>query len=480
MNAFALVVFCATLAVFVTATPCKDASNGRVYQPGVSYLMEDCGSLKACLGGQIFTMPYKCVPNSQCGREGAFPMCVCNTGFKKAGDINSPCVVMQLPLGVFLACVLSQVLADELVLVQSLWRHGDRTPQGTYKDDPYQENFWGKKWGELTTKGMWQEFQQGQKLKARYIDDLKFLNSTYDSRDVYVRSTDMPRTLQSAYSNLASFYSDSNNTHPLQKLWPKTWSPIPVHTITRNSDYLLAWDPICPRREQLYDEQQEFKGFVDYIDERKPFIDELTARTGWNMSDLFTLEEFYDTVWIEKLYNLTIPDWITDEKFQKLKSILDIAIDYIYGNAEFGHEENVELIRITGGVLLAEMLQNAHKAIENSTEVKYFAYSAHDSTINALLRALGAKKAVVKERIPDYASLLVLELWKTTQGDHAVRLLFSADAAAPFKTVTRAVSGCPQREFCPLDVFEKRSEKYVSRNIQEECKKKAEKNAVDF
>ncbi|KAK0419596.1 hypothetical protein QR680_014225 [Steinernema hermaphroditum] len=92
MNAFTLVVFCATLAVFVTATPCKDASNGRVYQPGVSYLMDDCGSLKACLGGQIFTMPYTCVPNSHCGREGAFPMCVCNTGFKKAGDINSPCV----------------------------------------------------------------------------------------------------------------------------------------------------------------------------------------------------------------------------------------------------------------------------------------------------------------------------------------------------------------------------------------------------
>ncbi|KAK0419579.1 hypothetical protein QR680_014215 [Steinernema hermaphroditum] len=377
----------------------------------------------------------------------------------------------MLRVAVVFVCLLSiPAFADELLLVQALWRHGDRIPQGTYKDDPYQQSFWGKKWGEMTNKGMWQEYQQGLRLKQRYIDELKFLNATYDARDIYVRSSDFSRTLQSAYSNLAAFYNSSQNTHPLQKLWPNTWSPIPVHTIEKDIDYLLVWDTICPRRQQLMTERQRFRGYVDYMKNHKALMDEISTKTGLDISDALKLEVFFDTIWIENLYNLTLPSWITKEKFTEMKEVLDIVNDYVFGNAEFEHEENVELIRITGGVLLAEMLQNAHKAIENSTEVKYFAYSAHDSTINALLRALGAKKAVVKERIPDYASLLVLELWKTTQGDHAVRLLFSADAAAPFKTVTRVVSGCPQREFCPLDVFEKRSEKYVSKNIQEECK----------
>jgi hypothetical protein len=33
---------------------------------------------------------------------------------------------------------------EELLLVQALWRHGDRTPVKTWKTDPYQVATWPK------------------------------------------------------------------------------------------------------------------------------------------------------------------------------------------------------------------------------------------------------------------------------------------------------------------------------------------------
>ena len=43
------------------------------------------------------------------------------------------------------------IFGDELMLVQTVFRHGDRTPTGTYPTDPYQEDSWPFSWGQLTT-----------------------------------------------------------------------------------------------------------------------------------------------------------------------------------------------------------------------------------------------------------------------------------------------------------------------------------------
>lgn len=50
----------------------------------------------------------------------------------------------------FFAIFYVRTLADELVLVHAAWRHGDKAPEGTYKNDPYQEDAWPVGWGELT------------------------------------------------------------------------------------------------------------------------------------------------------------------------------------------------------------------------------------------------------------------------------------------------------------------------------------------
>uniref|UniRef100_A0A7E4VQP8 Acid phosphatase n=1 Tax=Panagrellus redivivus TaxID=6233 RepID=A0A7E4VQP8_PANRE len=140
------------------------------------------------------------------------------------------------------AVIGGSVVADELVHVQVLFRHGDRAPAGTYANDPYQENAWPVPWGELTNDGMFQHFTQGRRLQKRYIQDLKYVHQKYRSNHIKVRSTDVDRTLMSAYAHLAGFYGTSPDTHPSDGSWPSNWSPVPVHTVDHATDRLLNVD----------------------------------------------------------------------------------------------------------------------------------------------------------------------------------------------------------------------------------------------
>lgn len=73
-------------------------------------------------------------------------------------------------------------------------------------------------------------YELGKWLRARYNN---LLSEEYKRDDIYVRSTDVDRTLMSAYSNLAGLYEPSK-----KKNWNENilWTPIPVHTLPENMD----------------------------------------------------------------------------------------------------------------------------------------------------------------------------------------------------------------------------------------------------
>ncbi|ERE75346.1 prostatic acid phosphatase [Cricetulus griseus] len=91
--------------------------------------------------------------------------------------------------------------AKELKFVTLVFRHGDRSPIDTFPNDPIKESSWPQGFGQLT--------------------------------QVYIRSTDVDRTLMSAMTNLAALFPPEGIS-----IWNPSlpWQPIPVHTVSLSED----------------------------------------------------------------------------------------------------------------------------------------------------------------------------------------------------------------------------------------------------
>uniref|UniRef100_A0A0R3RM14 acid phosphatase n=1 Tax=Elaeophora elaphi TaxID=1147741 RepID=A0A0R3RM14_9BILA len=97
-----------------------------------------------------------------------------------------------------------------------LWRHGDRSPLIIYPNDPHRESVWPNGIGELT--------------------------------EIYVRSTDINRTIASAMAVLAGMFSNgiAGKDYPRENDepdWPRGWIPIPVHTVEFKHDHVCVSIP---------------------------------------------------------------------------------------------------------------------------------------------------------------------------------------------------------------------------------------------
>lgn len=77
---------------------------------------------------------------------------------------------------------------------------------------------------------MAQQYRLGQYLRLRYDN---FISSNYSPFEVYYRSSDFNRTLESAQCNAAGFFSLKNNSQFVKGL---NWRPIPIHSLPINLD----------------------------------------------------------------------------------------------------------------------------------------------------------------------------------------------------------------------------------------------------
>jgi hypothetical protein len=77
-------------------------------------------------------------------------------------------------------------------MVFEITRHGARN--GLHSD------FFNTSWipGELTGVGMRQHYLIGQQMRKKYVEDYQYLSKSYNPLELYVRSTDVNRTIQSA------------------------------------------------------------------------------------------------------------------------------------------------------------------------------------------------------------------------------------------------------------------------------------------
>ncbi|XP_046524358.1 prostatic acid phosphatase isoform X2 [Equus quagga] len=288
--------------------------------------------------------------------------------------------------------------AKELKFVTLVFRHGDRSPIETFPNDPIKESSWPQGFGQLTQLGMEQHYELGEYIRKRYG---KFLNETYKREQVYIRSTDVDRTLMSAMTNLAALFPPEGVS-----VWNPglPWQPIPVHTVPLSEDRLL-YLPFrdCPHFQELESETLNSEEFQKRLHPYKDFIETLPKLSGYHGQDLFGIwSKVYDPLFCESVHNFTLPSWATEDAMTKLRELSELSLLSLYGI----HKQE-EKSRLQGGVLVGEILNHMKSATQPSNHRKLVMYSAHDTTVSGLQMALDVYNGI----LPPYAACHLMELY---------------------------------------------------------------------
>uniref|UniRef100_A0A0N5BG21 Histidine acid phosphatase n=1 Tax=Strongyloides papillosus TaxID=174720 RepID=A0A0N5BG21_STREA len=374
---------------------------------------------------------------------------------------------MKLFIFLFFTFCIQYAFSKELLLAQTIFRHGSRTPIYSYPNDVYYSSIWPVPLGQLLPLGMEQSFKQGLKLNHRYIHQYSLVSSSYNVNEITVRSSDVDRTLTSAYYNLFGFYI--NNTvknNFLSTFGFKSLNTVPVHTVPFNEDYLLNVNVYCKKRENELKKQLERKEYHQYLSSKQHIINKIEKFSGFKEMNEKRINEFFDVIHVQNYNNFSLPTWITKGLYEDIRNLTETILDYVSGGGVIGIEENVELIKYSGGSLLNIIIKNMLEAIDdyenNITErKKYYVFSAHDSTLSALLRTLGAKQKLLGSRQPDYSAVLSLELWTDDNDKYFISLQYSDNEDKPFRDITELISDCVGiNNMCTLDRFIERSKKY--------------------
>lgn len=120
------------------------------------------------------------------------------------------------------------------------------------------------------------------------------LSSHYSYRQIYVRSADADRCIESALANLAGIYPPVGN-----QVWNRNikWQPIAVHTVS--DDHLLGDNLDCPAYKKANDALMASKQFQELLMKNQPLLQYLTLNTGRKIDDILSALKLRNTLSIE-------------------------------------------------------------------------------------------------------------------------------------------------------------------------------------
>ncbi|XP_042898332.1 testicular acid phosphatase homolog isoform X5 [Parasteatoda tepidariorum] len=338
----------------------------------------------------------------------------------------------------------------ELLLVQVLFRHGDRAPLRLYPTDPNPVSIWPGGLGALTKLGKLQLYVLGQQLRYMYRDFL-----TTNPIEINVNSSEYDRCLESTESFLASFYAPTDEFKFSRNV---DWQPLPVHSVPKEIDKDLDTGSFCPTTDA---EEKRIINSPDgqaYIAKHKEMFDYLTFYSGTPITDWITAYYLFDTLFVENKYNLTIPVW-AHKYWDELQEVYDESYYWWY--------KSYLMKRLRGGPLMKKLIEIMNEKIDGKLpDLKFQIFSTHDDNLALLLEIFD----IFPLKLPPYASTLLFELYRGTDNANFVRLLYLNSTEPELGNQTPHIlklHGC--EEYCPLEFFTKSAQPFFPVNWEEEC-----------
>ncbi|XP_045334853.1 lysophosphatidic acid phosphatase type 6 isoform X1 [Leopardus geoffroyi] len=277
--------------------------------------------------------------------------------------------------------------------------------------------------GQLTNVGMQQMFALGQRLRKSYVEDIPFLSPTFNPLEVFVRSTNIYRNLESTRCLLAGLFQSQKE------------GPIVIHTDEASSEVLYPNYQNCWSLQERTRGRRQAACLQPGISED---LQKVKEGMGIASNDGVDFLNLLDNVAAEQVHSL--PSCPTLRRFAQMieQRAVDTAL-YIM------QREDRESLQVAVGPFLHILESNLRKVVDPATAPgktrKLYLYAAHDVTLMPLLIILG----IFDHKWPPFAVDLTMELYQHRESkEWFVQLYYRGEEQVP--------KGCPD-QLCPLDKF---------------------------
>uniref|UniRef100_A0A914C1Q4 acid phosphatase n=1 Tax=Acrobeloides nanus TaxID=290746 RepID=A0A914C1Q4_9BILA len=360
---------------------------------------------------------------------------------------------------------------DKLVLLHTLWRHGERSPIYLFPkkhnhdsgglDD---EEDWLNGLGELTMNGLIQHYKLGRRLRHKYIKKIPFLSKIYDPNEVHIRSTKTHRTIQSARANMVGMFG---NVKKYKVKEDPLFEQIQVEIIPEKINQLMHNLNACPRRVELWEYLVRTPEFQRYLNYYKNLFNELSKYAGEEVTYKHLLYEMEDLlrIEVENGYNLTREEKVFEEQVFEANHKIYRFMNGLGLSTYEGIKFDEEIPKTGSGKLLWDIIGNMQEKVncllnntaleecESVLKKKYFVFSGHDSTISSLFAAFGFKHTDFNlDGFPMHASCITIELWMKPDKSTYIRAYYLR-RHTPSIEITYDITGCENG--CSLDSYVK-------------------------
>jgi len=380
------------------------------------------------------------------------------------------------------------------VFVHELFRHGARASDSIPYTSPEsvkehleedaepekQQTYFPNGLGMLTASGIRQHYLLGTKVRKDYVERHGLINGTYDVNEFYIQSTQVPRTIQSAQSQLMGIFPLGSATQlkenqvedaiPQIEIEDKEeiqkslgldaiidrFQPIPVHNYEQQEEDDVLGYADCPLM------IKDYMGRIENPDFWKPFdkiyqdLYPLYAKIFGIPEDMITFMVAFtltDALYAERFEG--VPDrydW-SDSEWQRLREMQPVML------LNSLSKESGKAIASRYLNPIVEMMKKKTNSQFNETATARFGdskmvlFSSHDLQLSHIINVLNATNYDIKH--VDYASNLFIELHhseskKCSEADSNAEECYSVSLT--FNGVQLHLPGCKNSE-CSFGEF---------------------------
>lgn len=252
--------------------------------------------------------------------------------------------------------------------------------------------------GQLTIEGMRQLRDLGEYYHNELVFKRKFLPEYYDSNLVEFRATYSDRAIRSLTSFLVGFYPKADD---------------PDEIITFLTGTLSGREPLNPDPYGCHDLQEAYAEFI----ETDEFIQKRDR--AWEVHD-----SLYKAIGLEKDHQnwQWIGDWLysyycnSEPDLVSLipKEVTDYSFEVAMNDTAYYSNGFFDKYRdIPAGPIFRLLYESIDKRLSGESQTKFTVFSAHDTTIAAILAYFGHANM---RGIAPYRSHLAVEMYQSTKG----------------------------------------------------------------